>query len=178
MNAARVCNVCADWDFEWGTTASPWLLDLAPAATDLGLSNGASSVAITSSLYHVGIGSHSLMAQLDLDPSALNNTGEVAVSLSCATSLAGYRLSVWLYVAGPALSQWNDGVVLDTWNGSTSGQLLPLFNGGVPTGQWVQANVTIPAVDTTAVNRVGIRLVPSVVWSGQMYIDDVVLTAP
>jgi len=178
MNAARVCNTCADWDFEWGTTASPWLLDLAPVATNLGLTNGATGVAITSSLYHVGTGSHALIAQLDLDPNALNDTGEVAISLSCATSLAGYRLSVWLYLAGPALSHWNDGLVLDTWNGSTSGELLPLFNGGVPTGQWVQANVTIPAADTTMVNRVGIRLVPSVVWSGQMYIDDVVLMAP
>jgi hypothetical protein len=176
--AARLCNSCADWDFEWGTSASPWLLDLSPDATSLGLTNGATSVAITSSLYNVGTGSHALVAQLDLDPGALNNTGEVALSLTCATSLAGYHFSAWLYLAGPALSQWNDGLVLDTWNGGTSAGPLPLFNGGVPTGQWVQANVTIPAADTAGVNRVGIRLVPSVVWTGQMYIDDVVLTAP
>jgi hypothetical protein len=118
------------------------------------------------------------MAQLDIDPSAANNTAEVAISLTCATSLAGYRLSVWLYLAGPALSQWNDDLLSDTWNGSTSADLQPLFKGGVPTGQWAQANITFSSAITTPVNRVGIRLVPSTTWSGQMYIDDVVLTAP
>jgi hypothetical protein len=118
------------------------------------------------------------MAQIDIDPSAANTTAEVAVSLSCATSLAGYRLSAWLYLAGPALGQWNDDLLSDTWAGNTSADLQPLFKGGVPTGQWVQATVTFSPATTSAVNRVGIRLVPSTVWSGQMYIDDVVLTAP
>jgi hypothetical protein len=174
MNAAKVCNTCADWNFEWGTDPSPWTKEICP---NWATANGTTSIAIDSSVYHAGTGSHSLVAQISVDLST-NVQAEVALSLPCATNLAGYEISAWVYVAGPALPNWNDGLDIDTWNGSTFGITDMAVMGGVTTGQWFQIARTLPATTTTPVNRIGFRLVPSFVWTGQMYIDDVVLTAP
>jgi hypothetical protein len=142
-----------------------------------GTANGTTGILIDSSVYNPGTGSHSLVAEIDVDLTT-NVQAEVALSLPCATSLAGYRFSVWLYVAGPALSNWNDGLDIDIWSGSTFGATEPVMVGGVTTGQWFNLTGTLPASITTPVDRIGIRLVPSMAWTGQMYVDDMVLTVP
>jgi hypothetical protein len=174
MNATKVCDSCADWNFEWGTDPSPWTKEICP---NWATANGTTSIAIDSSVYHAGTGGHSLVAQISVDQNTTLQ-GEVTLSLPCATNLAGYGISAWVYVAGPALPNWNDGLDIDTWSGSTFGTTDMAVMGGVTTGQWFQITRTLPATITTPVNRIGLRLVPSMVWSGQMYVDDVVLTAP
>ena len=175
MSAATLCNTCTDWNFEWGTSPSPWLLDLDPNWSAAG--NGTTSIAITSAVYHAGTGDHSLMAQISVDQST-SFQAEVAVKLSCATALGGYGFSAWVYLDGPVLNHAFDGLLLDTWNGNTEGDEEPLLMAGVPTGQWFLTTGTFSTSATAAVNEVGIRLTPSIVWSGQMYIDDVVITPP
>ena len=172
--AAKVCNSCAVWDFEWGKVATPWVNEICP---NWASANGTTGIQISSSVFHPGTGSHSLVADINVELGT-SVQAEIAVALPCAANLGGYGFSFWLYVAGPELPNWNDGLNIDTWSGSTFGETVPTVVGGVPTGQWFFVNEAIPISATTPVDRIGIRLVPSMSWTGQMYVDDFVLTAP
>ena len=172
--AAKVCNSCAVWDFEWGKDVTPWVNEICP---NWASANGTAGIQISSSVFHAGTGSHSLVADINVELGT-SVQAEIAVALPCAANLGGYGFSFWLYVAGPELPNWNDGLNIDTWSGSTFGETVPTVVGGVPTGQWFFVNEAIPISATNPVDRIGIRLVPSMSWTGQMYVDDFVLTAP
>jgi len=170
VTGAPACGGCLAWDFEWGSDPSPWVRELAP---NLPGSDGATNLQVTHSQYHSGSGSASLIAPILIDASSSFNA-EVAASTSCTINLAGYSISAWVYISGPALDRFNDGLQIDTWGPSDLGDRFVLYWGNVPIGSWFQ--ITYAFTSDVLVNRIGIRLAPSTNWQGTMYIDDVVIT--
>jgi hypothetical protein len=168
LTAANACGGCLSWDFEWGSDPSPWVRELDPNWPG---ANGATNIQISQSQRHGG--SSSLVAPILIDEST-TFTAEVAASTSCLVNLAGNTMTAWVYISGPALTDWGNGIQVDTWAPSGQGDYLVLYWSNVPVGTWFQ--ITAAFTDATPVNRIGIRLSPASNWQGTMYIDDVVIT--
>jgi hypothetical protein len=135
--------------------------------------DGATNLQITHSQYHPGSGNSSIVVPVLIDYSS-TFSAEVAASTSCTINLAGYTMSAWVYISGPALTSFNDGFQIDTWGPSDLGDRFVLYWGNVPIGSWFQ--ITYSFTSAVLVNRIGIRLSPSSNWQGTMYIDDVAIT--
>ncbi len=168
------CGGCLAWDFEWGgASPSPWLVDLDPAWPG---ENGAKNALLSHSEYQSANTSLAVPILVDL---ANSFTAGIAVSL-CPTedliNLAGYRISVWVLLVGPELSNPYDALQLDTWGPSGEGDFIVLLwgSGPIPTGTWFPITYTFSS--GAPVDRIGLRLTPSSNWSGAMYIDDVVIS--
>jgi hypothetical protein len=106
-----------------------------------------------------------------------SNTAEFAVS-PCKTGatvdLAGYTLTAWVYISGPAFGAL-DFFFVDTWGPSGLADNSPLEIGSsILTGSWFPVRGTF--VSGVPVNRIGFRLAPTTNWGGTIYIDDVVIT--
>jgi hypothetical protein len=165
---APACGGCLAWDFEWGSDPAPWVREIPSYYAS---PNGATNLAITSSERHGG--SSALVAPVSIG-TADRNFALVAAATSCSTNLAGYSMSAWVFLAGPALTNWNSAIFIQTWGSSGAGDRNGQYFGNVPTGRWFE--VTISFTTPTLVDRIGIELVPNTDWVGTMYIDDVVLT--
>jgi len=136
--------------------------------------NGATNLQISHSQVHGGSASIAASVLIDYVNS---NTAEVAVS-PCKTGgtvdLAGYTLTAWVYISGPALGAL-DFFFIETWGPSGLADNSPLAMGSsILTGSWFQ--VTGGFVSGVPVNHIGFRLAPATNWQGTMYIDDVVIT--
>ena len=174
LNAANACGGCLSWDFEGASSPSPWLLDLIPSSSPTSFSNGATNLQISHSQVHGGSASVATSVLIDYVNS---NTAEVAVSpckTGGAVDLAGYTLTAWVYISGPAFGAL-DFFFVDTWGPSGLADYSPLAMGSsILTGSWFQ--VTGGFVSGVPVNRIGFRLAPTTDWNGTIYIDDVVIT--
>lgn len=168
LKGAPACDGCLAWEFEWGTDPAPWVRELPAYYTG---ANGATNLAVTSAQQRGG--SSSLVAPVSIG-TADCSIALVAATTACLTNLAGYTMSAWVFLDGPAITLWNSGIFIVTWGPSGAGDRNGQYWGNVPTGSWFE--VTTSFTNSTLVNRIGIELVPNTDWSGAMYIDDVVLT--
>lgn len=137
--------------------------------------NGATNLQISHSQVHGGSASIAASVLIDYVNS---NTAEVAVS-PCKTGgtvdLAGYTLTAWVYISGPALGAL-DFFFVDTWGPSGLADNSPAAVGSsILTGSWFQLPPVV-FVSGVPANRIGFRLAPTTNWSGTIYIDDVVIT--
>lgn len=173
-SGATACGSCLSWDFEWGGSASPWLLDVDPSLSDVG-TNGATNALLTHSQYQSF--NTSLAVPILIDS---NTTYGAEVSVSPCQSdgtinLAGYELTARVFLAGPELTTWSDALQIDTWGPSGQGDYFVAYWGSnpIPTGTWF--SITATFVSGTPVNRIGLRLTPTSNWVGTMYVDDVAI---
>lgn len=166
---APACGGCLAWDFEWGSTPSPWSLATSP---DITSPNGATNIGITQSKTHGG--SSSLIAPIQID-SVNTYSAEVTVSLPCEVNLSGYTGWAYVYLAGSyPLTDFSNQLLVDTWSssGTIEDHVVPFF-GNIPTNEWFK--VDLGFLSPNQVDRIGIVLAPSSNWTGTMYVDDVVI---
>ena len=171
--AAFACGSCLAWDFESsGTSPAPWLLGTGPGFYGV---NGATNVLPSHSQFHGG--GTSLAVPILIDYSTTFGA-EVALS-PCQTGdttvLAGYELTAWVLLSGPALTTYGDTFQVETWgpSGSADFSIVLWGTSPIPTGTWFR--VKVPFLSGTQVDHIGLCLSPTSNWVGAMYIDDVTI---
>ena len=169
---APACGGCLAWDFEWGSSPSPWSLELPPDIASVGLFNGATNIGITHSQY-MSPGAASLAAPIEIG-GANTLSAVVTVSLYCTVNLSGYSGWAYVYFAGSVpLTDWTNQLGVKTWNSSGMEDNFTPFFGNIPTNQWFKVSLSFSS--SVPVDHMAIVLAPSGNWTGTMYVDDVVI---